>query len=77
MQHKEKQNRRDRPLQEQINNIKTETDNPAIINDVVDTSLEAYPGHIEEVDDNEPLDDLEEDIVENFVEGKTWNTDRE
>jgi hypothetical protein len=78
MQDKEKHNRRDKQLQEQINNIKTETDNPAIINDVVDAGLEAYPGHVEEaLDDNDTLDDFEENIVKNVVEGKTWNTDRE
>jgi hypothetical protein len=58
MQEKEKARR----LQEQIDNIRKETDNPAIINDV---------------DDNETLDNFEEIIVKNVVEGKTWNTDRE
>lgn len=78
MQYKEKHNRRDKQLQEQISNIKAETDNPAIINDVVNTDLEAYPGHVEEaLVDTDTLDDFEEDIVKNFVEGKTWNTDRE
>jgi predicted RND superfamily exporter protein len=76
--HKEKYIQRDKQLQEQLDNIRRETDNPAIINDVVDTDLEAYPGHLEKAaDDNEALDNFEEIIVENVVEGKTWNTDRE
>jgi hypothetical protein len=76
---KDKQKRRDKELKEQINNIRSEAGNSeAITSDVLETGLEAYPGHIEEaVDDNDTLDDFEENIVKNVVEGKTWNSDRE
>jgi hypothetical protein len=76
---KDKKKRRDKELKEQINNIRAEAGNSeAITSDVLETGLEAYPGHVEEsLDNKDTLDDFEETIVQNFVEGKTWNTDRE
>lgn len=52
-----------------------ETNNSAIINDVINNGLEQYPGQNEEfVQQNGTLSSFEEEIVRHTVDGKSWNS---
>lgn len=59
-------------VQKQLRSIQKETDNPAIIQDVLNMDLGALPGNVGEVHAN-TLSNVEEYVVKNSVDGKTWN----
>ncbi|EDL64494.1 hypothetical protein [Bacillus sp. SG-1] len=54
---------------EQLQSVLRETDNPAILNDVIDTELGAMPGVTAE-----ELTTAERYSVRNSTDGKTWNS---
>ncbi|MFA1820000.1 hypothetical protein ACDX78_07380 [Virgibacillus oceani] len=53
-----------------MKNVQRETDNPAILNDVIGEK-EQYPSYNEEFAKDRPLGPLQE-IVRNNTDGKTW-----
>lgn len=63
-------------LSDQIESILNETDNPAIINDVVDTEIGVLPNSFN-ARDEDTLNNFEETIVKNSIDGKTWNSIKE
>jgi hypothetical protein len=54
---------------EQLQSVLRETDNPAILNDVMNTELGAMPGVTAE-----ELTTAERYSVRNSTDGKTWNS---
>ncbi|MRG87156.1 hypothetical protein [Salinibacillus xinjiangensis] len=58
-------------FEKQMENLKEETDNPAVLNDVVDTEFEQYPGHNESLVDDDRLTPFQE-IVRDNSDGKKW-----
>ncbi|WP_409252582.1 hypothetical protein V1502_01110 [Bacillus sp. SCS-153A] len=54
---------------EQLQSVLRETNNPAIVNDVIDTELGAMPGVTAE-----ELTTAERYSVRNSTDGKTWNS---
>lgn len=62
-------------LQQQINDVKRDTSNPAMIDDVIETGLEAAPGNISSVyNHTNSLSGVEEAVVKNSTDGKTFNS---
>jgi hypothetical protein len=51
-------------------NVQRETDNPAILNDIIEEKGQ-YPSYNEEFGKDSPLGPLQE-IVRNNTDGKTW-----
>ncbi|MFC4617943.1 hypothetical protein ACFO4N_04265 [Camelliibacillus cellulosilyticus] len=61
-------------LRKQIYHMREQGVDPIVLNDVVESEYEAYPGHLEDVVwDDDVLTDAEE-IVVRQADGKTWNT---
>lgn len=61
--------------EEQLRQVQEEYPNPSVTNDVIKTEFEAYPGHLEQLnDDDDALKPVEESVVQNTTGGKTWNT---
>lgn len=58
-------------LEQQIKNIQEETDSSAVINDVVNSEFEQYPGQNESLIKDSPLTPLEKAVQQN-TDGKTW-----
>ncbi|WP_163972064.1 hypothetical protein [Oceanobacillus halotolerans] len=58
-------------FEQQMDNVRQETDNPAVVNDVVNTEFEQYPGHNESLMEDYPLTPLQEAVRDN-TDGKTW-----
>ncbi|RIW32699.1 hypothetical protein D3H55_12515 [Bacillus salacetis] len=56
-------------MKEQLKSVINETDNPAIINDVIDTELGAMPDVA-----SDELTTAERYSVRNSTDGKTWNS---
>jgi len=52
-------------------NVQNETNNPAILNDIIESGLEQDPSHQEKLAKGSPLSPLQE-IVRNNTDGKTW-----
>lgn len=50
-------------------NVQNETDNPAILNDVISSEMEQYPG--QNAERNRPLSPVQE-VIRNNTDGKTW-----
>ncbi|SDJ96963.1 hypothetical protein [Sediminibacillus albus] len=66
-------------LKKEMNNVKTETDSSAVLNDVVNSEFEQHPGQNEELtkDRDRRLSPAQE-IVRDNTDGKTWmNTEEE
>ncbi|MGD6968535.1 hypothetical protein FZC78_17590 [Rossellomorea vietnamensis] len=61
--------RHDNRAKEQLKSVSRETDNPAILNDVINTELGAMPGVTAE-----ELTTAEKYSVRNSTDGKTWNS---
>lgn len=58
-----------------MKNVQNETDNPAILEDIIESGLELSPQYGTKPN-NSPLNPLQE-IVRNNTDGKTWqNLDR-
>jgi ornithine cyclodeaminase/alanine dehydrogenase-like protein (mu-crystallin family) len=53
-----------------MRNVQRETDNPAILNDVI-SDEEQYPASNQKLAEDSPLSALQE-IVRNNTDGKTW-----
>lgn len=66
--------KRNNPLDQQLNNIQSETNNPAILADVVQNDLDQYSRSNPLYEDHGPLTAVEEESMKNNVDGKTWNT---
>ncbi|MDC3413483.1 hypothetical protein [Terrihalobacillus insolitus] len=64
-------------LRKQMNNVKQETDSSAVMNDVMDSEFEQFPGQNEKRTENNTLSPLEEEVVTNNTDGKTWNTQKD
>ncbi|WP_416150773.1 hypothetical protein ACM26V_07345 [Salipaludibacillus sp. HK11] len=62
------------PFDQQLKNIQSETNNPAIFDDVVRNDLDQYSGGSQLYGNNGPLTRVEEESVKNHVDGKTWST---
>ncbi|QHS22001.1 hypothetical protein GWK91_03155 [Virgibacillus sp. MSP4-1] len=60
-------------FEKDMENVKAETDSSAVLNDVVDSEFEQYPGHHEKVTEDDSLTPYQE-IVQNNTDGKTWST---
>ncbi|HET7580483.1 MAG TPA: hypothetical protein VFK33_14475 [Bacillales bacterium] len=61
-------------VREQLENVREDYPHPSVTNDVIKTEFEAYPGHLEEItEENDGLGPVEESVVENTTDGKTWN----
>lgn len=68
----DKQNNR---VEKEVKSILTETDNPAVIHDVVDAEDNtSMPEQYQAFEAKEELDAFEENIVAHSVDGKTWNS---
>ncbi|WP_053218253.1 hypothetical protein [Virgibacillus senegalensis] len=61
----------EKQLRKEMNNVKTETDSSAILNDVINSEFEQHPGQNEELTKNHPLSP-EQEITQNNTDGKTW-----
>ncbi|QTN00757.1 hypothetical protein ERJ70_16610 [Sediminibacillus dalangtanensis] len=61
----------DKQLRKEMNNVKTETDSSAVLNDVIASEFEQHPGQNEELTKNHPLT-AEQEITQNNTDGKTW-----
>lgn len=68
-----KRRKTEKNIRNQVQSILRETGNPAIISDVVDTEFGVIPGTFED-DKKRRKNGVEESIVRNSVDGKTWNT---
>ncbi|MFB4169140.1 hypothetical protein [Virgibacillus sp. JSM 102003] len=60
-------------LVKQIKNVEEETDSPAVLNDVVDSEFEQFPGQNERQQEDSLLSPIEEAVQHN-IDGKTWIT---
>lgn len=60
-------------FEKQIKNVKEETDSPAVLNDVVASEFEQYPGQNESQQEDILLSPIEEAVQHN-IDGKTWIT---
>jgi hypothetical protein len=67
----------DREIKKQIGKLGNEGENSAIVNDVINSEYEGYPSHLEKEISSEQLKELEEAVVRNSVDGKTWNSNRD
>ncbi|WP_163539694.1 hypothetical protein [Gracilibacillus sp. YIM 98692] len=61
-----------RRFEKQVENVREETNSSAVLNDVVDTEFEQYPGQNESIMEEDPLTPSQE-ILQDQVYGKTWN----
>lgn len=59
-----------------LSNVQRETDNPAILNDVIHSEMEQHPEQNEGTVKGSPLSPLQE-IVRNNTDGKTWQNVKE
>ncbi|RKL65409.1 hypothetical protein CR203_20905 [Salipaludibacillus neizhouensis] len=60
-------------FEQQMDNVKEETNSSAVLNDVVDTEFEQHPGQNESLLDDSPLTPVQEAVNDN-IDGKTWTT---
>lgn len=66
---------KDKGTDQQLENVKEEYPNESVTNDTIQTDYEAYPGHLEELAEEEDgLEPVEESVVKHTTDGKTWNT---
>jgi hypothetical protein len=62
-------------LKQQIEYLKSQGASKAIINDVIRSDYEAYPGNLEnQTDDQHAMSAFEENIVAHTTDAKTWNS---
>jgi hypothetical protein len=60
-------------VRKQINSILRETNNPAILQDVIDTEFGVIPGTVDDLNERQETNGFVESIVKNTVDGKTFN----
>lgn len=60
-------------FEQQMANVKEETDSSAVLNDVVDTEFEQHPGQNERLMEDGSLTPVQEAVKDN-IDGKTWTT---
>lgn len=59
----------DDPSRRHVKNVQNETDNPAILNDVISSEMEQHPG--QNAERTSPLTPIQE-VIRNNTDGKTW-----
>lgn len=52
-------------------NVQRETHNPVILNDVISSELEQYPGHNEKLMEDEQTAQVQE-VARDNIDGKKW-----
>lgn len=65
-----------RRIQQEMANLRAQRVGSSVMNDVIKTDLEAYPGHLEQVADDRMLTNVEEAAVKHKGDAKTWLSDR-